>query len=160
MAVEGLLNPILGYRLDPGEPGLSHSAPASRSILRVLSQEISNWLAFKREAERNGGVIIQGGITLDLRKRGSFLAAIAGKTTAWIYYPSQQGAQQNVDNSYKNQIQYQIQKLEAKLNSAVSEEEKERLEQQLALLKMILNMPAQLLRDLLMPLGIFLDALV
>ncbi|MFN3284338.1 MAG: hypothetical protein ACK40Q_08930, partial [Pseudothermotoga sp.] len=110
MAVEGLQNPILGYRLDPGEPGLSHSAPASRSILRVLSQEISNWLAFKREAERNGGVIIQGGITLDLRKRGSFLAAIAGKTTAWIYYPSQQGAQQNVDNSYKDQIQDQIQK--------------------------------------------------
>lgn len=159
MAVEGVLNPTLGYKLDPDEPGLSHSAPASRSVLRVLSQEISNWLAFKREAERNGGVIIQGGITLDLRKRGSFIAAVAGKTTAWIYYPSQE-AQQISENSYKDQIQDQIQKLETKLYSAASEEERRKLEEQLALLKMMLNMPAQLLRDLLMPLGIFLDALV
>lgn len=159
MAVEGVLNPTLGYKLDPGEPGLSHSAPASRSVLRVLSQEISNWLAFKREAERNGGVIIQGGITLDLRKRGSFIAAVAGKTTAWIYYPSQE-TEQISENSYKDQIQEQIQKLETKLYSAASEEEKQKLEEQLALLKMMLNMPAQLLRDLLMPLGIFLDALV
>ncbi|HOJ87835.1 MAG TPA: hypothetical protein PLP64_03670 [Pseudothermotoga sp.] len=159
MAVEGVQNPILGYKLDPGEPGLSHSAPASRSILRVLSQEISNWLAFKREAERNGGVIIQGGITLDLRKRGSFIAAIAGKTTVWIYYPSQQ-AQQPAENSYKDHIQGEIQKLEARLNTAASEEERQKLEEQLALLKMMMNMPAQLLRDLLMSVGIFLDVLV
>ncbi|HEY8543288.1 MAG TPA: hypothetical protein VIL29_12955 [Pseudothermotoga sp.] len=159
MAIEGVLNPTLGYKLDPGEPGLPYSAPASRSIIRVLSQEISNWLAFKREAERNGGVIIQGGITLDLRKRGSFIAAIAGKTTAWIYYPSQEKQGISQDN-YKNQIQNQIQKIEIKLNSTTSEEERQKLEQQLALLKMMLNMPAQLLRDLLMPLGIFLDALV
>lgn len=159
MAIEGVLNPTLGYKLDPGEPGLPYSAPASRSIIRVLSQEISNWLAFKREAERNGGVIIQGGITLDLRKRGSFIAAIAGKTTAWIYYPSQEKQQVSQD-SYKDQIQNQIQKLEFRLNSTTNEEERQKLEQQLALLKMMLNMPAQLLRDLLMPLGIFLDALV
>ncbi|WP_041081177.1 hypothetical protein [Thermotoga profunda] len=159
MAIEGVLNPTLGYKLDPGEPGLPYSAPASRSIIRVLSQEISNWLAFKREAERNGGVIIQGGITLDLRKRGSFIAAIAGKTTAWIYYPSQEKQQVSQD-SYKDQIQNQIQKLEFRLNSTTNEEERQKLEQQLALLKMMLNMPAQLLRDLLMPLGMFLDALV
>ncbi len=156
MAVEGLSNPVLGYKLDPGEPGLPNSAPASRSILRVLSQEISNWLAFKREAERNGGVIIQGGITLDLRKRGSFIAAIAGKTTAWIYYPSEKTYQ----SDYKNQIQNQIQKLEAKLNSTTDEEEKQKLQEQLALLKMMMNMPMQLVKNLLIPLGIFLDVLM
>lgn len=156
MAVEGLSNPVLGYKLDPGEPGLPNSAPASRSILRVLSQEISNWLAFKREAERNGGVIIQGGITLDLRKRGSFIAAIAGKTTAWIYYPSEKTYQ----SDYKNQIQNQIQKLEAKLNSTTDEEEKQKLQEQLALLKMMMNMPVQLVKNLLIPLGIFLDVLM
>ncbi|MGJ8455336.1 hypothetical protein ACSFC1_08540 [Pseudothermotoga sp. U03pept] len=159
MRVEGLQNPFLGYRLDPGEPGLSHSATASRSVLRVLSQEISNWLAFKREALENGGVIIQGGISLDLRKRGSFLAAVAGKTTAWIYYPSQKN-DQAVQEGYKERVQQEIQKLEARLSSTVNEEEKQKLEEQLTLLKMMLSMPAQLLKDLLMPMGILLDVLV
>ncbi len=32
-------NPYIGYKLDPGEPGLSNSVPASLSILRVAAHE-------------------------------------------------------------------------------------------------------------------------
>lgn len=152
----GLENPILGYKLDPGEPGLSHSAPASRSILRVVSQEISNWLAFEREAAKNGGIIIHGGINLDLRRKGSFLAAVAGKTTAWIYYPNGEKVQDN-SNEYKDQLRKQIRELENKLEAAINSHEKEKIEQQLNFLKLMLNMPAKLIEDLLKPLGIFLD---
>ncbi|MCD6552090.1 hypothetical protein, partial [Thermotoga sp.] len=83
-------NPVLGYKLDPGEPGIPYSAPASRSVLRVLSQEISNLVAFKKEALREGGYVIYSNIALDMRKRGSFLAAIAGRTQVYIYTPADQ----------------------------------------------------------------------
>ncbi|APT75165.1 hypothetical protein XO10_01280 [Marinitoga sp. 1135] len=80
------VNPILGYKLDPGEPGLSTGAPASLSILRVLSQETSNLVRFKAEAAKNGGYIIYSKISLDMEKRGAFLAAVAGKTEVKVAY--------------------------------------------------------------------------
>lgn len=91
------LNPILGYRLDPGEPGLAYSVPASRSIVRVLSQEISNLVAFKNQALREGGVVVYSKISLDMQKRGMFLAAVAGKTEVRIYVPG--GKEKNRFNS-------------------------------------------------------------
>ncbi len=161
MEITGLENPILGYKLDPGEPGLAHSSSASNSILRVLTQEISNWLAFKREAEKNGGVIIFGGISLDLRKRGSFLAAVAGRTTAYIYYPNRSESVNQVDETeVKEKVKQEIEKLQTKLMTAASEEERKKLEEQIALLQLVMHMPVQLIKQLLQPTGILLDALV
>ncbi|MCS7174283.1 hypothetical protein [Pseudothermotoga sp.] len=157
---ESVANPTLGYKLDPGELGLWNSAPASRSILRVLSQEISNWLYFKRKVEREGGVIIQGGISLDLRKRGSFLAAVAGRTSVWVYYPGER-AQSNEfsEQSYKQYIEEKIRQLESQLAFATPEE-KEKLEQQIQLLEIAMNLPLQLIKMLFEPLGLFLNAVV
>jgi hypothetical protein len=125
----------------------------------VLTQEISNWLYFKRKVEREGGVIIQGGISLDLRKKGSFLAAVAGRTTVWVYYPSER-AQGNtsVDGEYKQHIEQKIRELENQLIFATPEE-REKLEQQIQLLKMAMNLPLQLVQMLLEPLGLFLNAI-
>lgn len=158
--LESVTNPTLGYRLDPGELGLWNSAPASRSILRVLSQEISNWLYFKRKVEREGGVIIQGGISLDLRKRGSFLAAVAGQTRVWVYYPSEKIQPSGPsEQQYKQHIEEKIRQLESQLTFATPEE-KEKLEQQIQFLKMAMNLPLQLIKILLEPLGLLLNAIV
>jgi len=142
-------NPILGYKLDPGEPGLAYSAPASMSILRVLTQEVSNYLAFKREAMRKGGFIISGGIYLDLRKRGGFLAAVAGKTKVFMYIPGDKNTQrtqssQNPNQSQdqlnsKQEIERKIQELQEKIAIAQDPLEREKLERELALLEMALN---------------------
>jgi len=64
---------MLGYKLDPGEPGIPSGAPASQSVLRVLNQELANYMDFKKQAAEQGGFVIGGGIYLDLRRRGSFL---------------------------------------------------------------------------------------
>ncbi|SHE33691.1 hypothetical protein SAMN02745164_00245 [Marinitoga hydrogenitolerans DSM 16785] len=81
-----VVNPLLGYRLDPGEPGLASSSPASLSVIRVLSQETGNLMAFKKEAAQNGGYVVYSRISLNMQKRGSFLAAIAGKTEVMVVY--------------------------------------------------------------------------
>jgi len=164
MNAESLSNPILGYKLDPGEPGLSHSSPASRSILRVLSQEISNWLAFKREAQRNGGVVIQGGIHLDIRKRGSFLAAVAGRTTAWIYYPDQEknsvSASKEHSEAYKAELRRQLENIERKIATTHDPVEKEQLEKRRLLLRILMNLPSQLLKGMSFLNGLELNVLV
>lgn len=157
--LESVSNPTLGYKLDPGELGLWNTAPASRSILRVLTQEISNWLYFKRKVEREGGVIIQGGISLDLRKRGSFLAAVAGRTTVWVYYPGEKIKSETEGQQYKEQLEEKIRELEKRLIFATPEE-REKLEQQIELLRMIMNLPLQFVQMLLEPLGLFLNATV
>jgi hypothetical protein len=125
----------------------------------VLTQEISNWLYFKRKVEREGGMIIQGGISLDLRKKGSFLAAVAGRTTVWVYYPSERTqGNTSVDGEYKQHIEQKIRELENQLIFATPEE-REKLEQQIQLLKMAMNLPLQLVQMLLEPLGLFLNAI-
>lgn len=79
-------NPYLGYKLDPGEPGLANSAPASLSILRVAAHEVGNINQFKSEAMKKGGIVIHTDIDLNLQKRGGFLAAVGGKSKAVILY--------------------------------------------------------------------------
>ena len=154
-------NPILGYRLDPGEPGLASSAPASLSVLRVLSQEVSNYLAFKREAIRNGGFVI-GGIHLDLRKRGGFLAAVAGKTQVWVYYPKKEDLERTGSEDSKpgrNEIMREIERIRNRLDTTTDPVERERLERELALLEMALNGLEAALRLPEFLTGILLDAL-
>ena len=138
-------NPMLGYKLDPGEPGLAHSAPASMSVMRVLNQEISNYLAFKKEAMRKGGFIISGGIFLDLRRRGGFLAAVAGKTKVWMYIPGKKDqvreGNQGVDDQQdaKSQIKDKIDELKMKLDSTTDPMEREKLQREIAMLELALN---------------------
>ena len=143
MKISAISNPVLGYKLDPGEPGLANSAPASRSVLRVLSQELSNYYAFKRKAQRENGYIISGGIYLDLRKRGSFLAAVAGKTKVWMYIPGENKNEKTVDNEglgiNKQDISNKIRELELKLQLESDPEKKEQLQRQILMLEMAKN---------------------
>ncbi|MDI3517657.1 MAG: hypothetical protein PWP09_1723 [Thermotogota bacterium] len=142
------VNPRLYYKLDPGEPGLANSAPASMSILRVAGQELANYLAFKRQAEREGGFIIGGGIRLDLQKRGPFLAAVAGRTHVWIYTPAnkqgratpeESGIPQEQEDISKSEVSERIRALYRKLQQATDPQEREKLEREILLLQMALN---------------------
>jgi len=139
-------NPILGYKLDPGEPGIPYSAPASRSILRVLSQEISNLMAFKKEAVRNGGYVIYGRISLDLRKRGSFLAATAGKTQVYIYYPGREEKTSEqrfylpqIKNTSVRELERKINELERKYHSSSDPFERQNIRRNIIRLRLALN---------------------
>ncbi len=138
-------NPILGYKLDPGEPGLAHSAPASMSILRVLNQEISNYMAFKKKAMEKGGFIISGGIFLDLQRRGGFLAAVAGKTKVWMYIPGDKragrikGSTDIDETNMKAQIKKEIENLRIKMETATDPLEREKLSREIEMLELALN---------------------
>lgn len=160
-------NPILGYKLDPGEPGIPHSAPASRSILRVLSQEISNLIYFKKEALREGGAIIYSNIALDLRKRGSFLAAVAGRTQVFIYTPATGSGENERTNSLglelqnkQQEIEKKILELERQLKTETDPFERERLKEDLERLKLALNILKASLRAPELLVGVLLDSLV
>ncbi|MFN4267258.1 MAG: hypothetical protein ACK4EZ_00255 [Fervidobacterium pennivorans] len=144
-----VVNPVLGYKLDPGEPGVPFGAPASQSFLRVMSQEFANYIDFKKQAAEQGGFIIYGGIYLDVQKRGSFLAAVAGKTKVLIYVPGQQNgntSQENQQNKIgedsnlkRNEIERKIDELYRKLQQTVDPTEREKLLQQILLLTMAIN---------------------
>lgn len=87
MRVEQVLrDPILYYKLDPGEMGLAIPARASESILRVASHELGNIRRFEAEAALEGGVVVYKRVSLDLAFEGSFLAARAGRSEARIIY--------------------------------------------------------------------------
>jgi len=146
------LNPTLGYKLDPGEPGLAYSAPASRSVIRVLSQELSNLIAFKNQALREGGVVIYSKISLDMQKRGMFLAAVAGKTEVKIYIPGDERKTFSNDNSMLYNLQgtdesqkFKLEKLkhllELKLLTEKDPEKLQEIENKLMLIESILNNP-------------------
>jgi hypothetical protein len=161
-----LSNPYLGYGLDPGERGLSLSSPASMSIMRVASHEARNIAQFKNKAAQEGGVVLYTDIDLTLRKRGSYLAAVAGKSTAVILYrkdaeearnidgymvssqsqrqdPSSVGSEEekeenavNTNNSNQN-VEEQIENIENKLRIENDPEKREELEQKLELYKLL-----------------------
>ncbi|MCS7233175.1 MAG: hypothetical protein N3C62_04375 [Synergistetes bacterium] len=84
-------NPILYYRLDPGEMGLAIPARASESILRVSSHEVANIRRFEAEAAQREGVVIYKNVSLDLAFEGSFLAARAGKSEVRVIYKKSGG---------------------------------------------------------------------
>ena len=154
-------NPVLGYRLDPGEPGIPYSAPASRSVLRVLSQEISNLLAFKKEALREGGYVVYSNIALDMRKRGSFLAAIAGRTQGYIYTPvSQNGEKVNDFQDRQDEIERKILELQRRLSQETDPVERERLKEDIERLKLALSVLKAGLRTPELLVGVLLDSLV
>ncbi len=150
---------MLGYRLDPGEPGIPSGAPASQSVLRVLNQELANYMDFKKQAAEQGGFVIGGGIYLDLRRRGSFLAAVAGKTKVFMYLPGDKmgqnakvpsqedsGSAQNsiengtsVNDAKKTEVSRKIDELYNKLAMSNDPYERQQLEQQIVMLTMAMN---------------------
>jgi len=81
-------NPILYYKLDPGEPGLATPARASESVARVASHEIGNIVRFKKETSERGGIIVYSNIFLNMQFAGSFLAATSGLSEVYIIYPA------------------------------------------------------------------------
>lgn len=92
MSIEiGNDNPILSYKLDPGEMGIATPSNAMLSVEHVAGHETGNAVRACAEAIANGGYVIYSAITLDMRKRGMFLAAVAGKTTVEISYPHGKG---------------------------------------------------------------------
>ena len=74
-------NPVLGYRLDPYEPGLIRQAKASQSTARVVSHEHRNLTRLTRQAVQEGRVIISRQITYRPTIAGSYMGTAAGKTT-------------------------------------------------------------------------------
>ncbi|SDG97746.1 hypothetical protein SAMN04488510_102116 [Fervidobacterium changbaicum] len=144
-----MVNPVLSYKLDPGEPGVPFGAPASQSFLRVISQEFANYMDFKKQAAEQGGFIVYGGIYLDVQKRGSFLAAVAGKTKVLIYVPGQRDNGHSNENQQGNigedsdikrsEIERKIDELYRKLQQTVDPTEREKLFQQILLLTMAIN---------------------
>ncbi|MEN3042568.1 MAG: hypothetical protein ABDH59_04605 [Fervidobacterium sp.] len=105
---------------------------------------------FKKQAMEKDGFIIAGGIYLDLEKRGSFLAAVAGKTKVLMYIPvdkeNQDGRIEDeldpskMDKDIKqSKIQQKIDELYRKLSITNDPFEKEQLQQQILLLTMAMN---------------------
>ncbi len=97
MKVSGFSDPILYYKLDPGEMGIASPSTAMLSVSHVAGHETGNMGRAYAEAAANGGFVVYSAITLDMRKRGLFLAAVAGKTTVEIYYPH---GKRNRTNNY------------------------------------------------------------
>ncbi len=74
-------NPMLHYRLDPGEPGLLSKARASASQAAVTGQEQRNLRRLKAEAIREGRIPTHWNISYSRGIEGSFAVIRAGQTT-------------------------------------------------------------------------------
>ena len=75
-------DPVLGFRLDPGEPGMLRQARASDAILRVTAQEQRNLSRLKNEAFREGRIPIQAGAVFTRALPGTSVGTVvAGQTT-------------------------------------------------------------------------------
>jgi hypothetical protein len=74
-------NPTLGFRLDPGEPGMLRAGKATEATLLVTAQEHRNLARLKSEAMREGRVIIHAGIQFGRAFKGAFLTTTNGLTT-------------------------------------------------------------------------------
>ncbi len=90
-----LQNPVLYYKLDPGEPGLATPTRASQSIAKVAAHEATNIRRFKREAMEKGGYVVYSFIGLNLEQRGAFLAATSGISKALIIIPEDKNKKNN-----------------------------------------------------------------
>lgn len=85
-----MINPVMHYKLDPGEFGIPFPARASQSTVRVASQELGNLNRFKMEAMRKGGRVVYSKITLNPQLEGPFMATASGKTEVRIAYPKEE----------------------------------------------------------------------
>ena len=98
-------NPILGYRLDPYEPGLLRQSRASQSTSQVVAHEYRNLTRLSRQAVLEGRVIISKTITFRPVIAGSYMGTAAGKTTVVSvekYTPQTNALSQKPEQNDKN----------------------------------------------------------
>lgn len=79
-SVNTLNNPTLGYKLDPGEPGMLKSAKASESFSKVSAQERRNIRRMESDARMEGRTVIKSEINYKFGIEGSFPALKAGQS--------------------------------------------------------------------------------
>ncbi len=85
-------DPMLYYKLDPGEWGSSAPATAATSISRVASHESANIQRFEHKAAQKGCYVIGKDLYLNLNKEGSYLAATSGRSSVLTYCPKKEKA--------------------------------------------------------------------
>lgn len=73
-------NPLISYRLDPGEPGMLRSARASDSAVRVTAQERRNLNRLVSDAYREGRIPVRTSISYDAGFEGAYMAVRGGHT--------------------------------------------------------------------------------
>lgn len=85
LRIGSLINdPRIGYRLDPGEPGVLRGASASTSTMRVVEQEQRNLNRFRSRAIQEGKTVVFASISYLRQFRGSFMATVGGETTVVV----------------------------------------------------------------------------
>ncbi|MGC8789898.1 MAG: hypothetical protein ACP5PO_00075 [Desulfurella sp.] len=92
------LDPILHYKLDPGEWGSSAPSSAAFSIGRVSTHEADNISRFKKQAIQKGCYVVSSSVSLNISKQGEYLAATSGKSQVIIYCPKKD------ENKYYKQL--------------------------------------------------------
>ncbi len=109
-------NPILYYKLDPGEWGSSAPATAGESIARVASHESANIQRFENEAAKKGCYVIAKDLYLNLQQRGEYLAATSGRSSVLTYCPRKEKS---------NEVKAALgSKIDAKLKQYTNDEER------------------------------------
>ena len=129
-----IYNPILNYKLDPGEMGVANPSTAMLSVEHVAGHETGNVGRAYAEAAANGGYVVYSAITLDMRKRGMFLAAVAGKTTVKIYYPKgkRKIKQENATSAVEKRLEQALSVLKGRLTSEKNEYIKEKIKRRIS----------------------------
>jgi outer membrane murein-binding lipoprotein Lpp len=74
-------NPRVGYRLDPGEPGLAPPATATNSAYTVVAQESRNRARLASEAMLEGHDVLLVKTDYQVARVGSFDVVVGGHTT-------------------------------------------------------------------------------
>lgn len=124
-----LQNPVLYYKLDPGEPGLATPTKASQSIAKVAAHESTNIRRFRREAMEKGGYVVYSFIGLNLEQRGAFLAATSGISKALVIIPEDRSKKNNdtITNNKINDDPVNKEKSENKLKINKDDKQKNEL---------------------------------
>jgi len=74
-------DPVVGYRLDPGEPGVANPTRASLSAYTVVRQESRNRARLRSDAQLAGRQVLLVKTDYKVRRVGSFLVPVGGLTT-------------------------------------------------------------------------------
>jgi hypothetical protein len=136
------LDPVLHYKLDPGEWGSSAPSSAALSIGRVSQHEADNIGRFKKEALQKGCYVVQSSVSLNISKQGEYLAATSGKSQAIIYCPNKNKLK-NTNNDDNNSgfsplsiYDNQINQLKEQEKYTQDPKQKEKIDQQIQALKL------------------------
>ncbi len=122
VSIGAVSNPILQYKLDPGEWGSSSGATAANSISRVASHESSNLQRFENKAAKDGCYVVGKDLYLNLAQKGSYLSATSGHSQALTYCPKKEKSEQ-VKTALGSKIQSKIQQYssdELKIKSIIN----------------------------------------